>query len=191
MPTRKRKRNVALGDKFSIIQIVSLSELPVLSTRNAALKWFSEQCEEVRLSIVFNQSSLIATRRIPGEVSTPEFFYSMLLLSINKAQREDASLGIKKKITAIAADEISRKKIARFIENKNASQEGDKYARIKRDFLGLIAVLLDKPDFSWADISSYLWNNYHFPITRDYARKCYFKALKELSEPDKEVRNDA
>lgn len=181
MPPRKRKRNIEITEKLDLTQIVILSELPALSARNSALKWLSEQCEEVRLSVIVRQSALISTRRSPGAAPSPEFIYSMLIMAITIEQRNEAALRLKRKLTALEADEISRKRIKGFAANKRM-RSAEKFARIKHSYYALIAKLREEENFSWADVAHYLQIYHQYIASRAYIQQSYAKIKQGLAD---------
>lgn len=169
-----------MSKKINTKYIAETSTINDLSGRNAALNWFSDQSEEIKIEVMARHSSLMHQQRQPGEKITPEFSFSLLILAAKQIRIDQNAMRFKRDLSVAATEELSRKMIE--AGKKPARKKGSKkLARLRKEFLPMIVLLRDQHDYSWSEIVKFLWNNHQFEVSKAYLQAAYKKLREEIN----------
>lgn len=178
---RVRKKNISNTDqpatKVDTKLITELSE-STTSERVASINWFASQGEETKLEVLKKHADLIKQKRVPGQPVSPELSFALLCLAAKICRRNEEALAQKRALSVLDADEISRKRMGGFHEQKK-TKGSPKLSKIRVQFFALISKLREQ-NYSWSDISLYLYRYHNFIATRAYIQQAFDKISKEL-----------
>lgn len=158
--------------------LAEISSLNSLTERNAALNWFADQSEEIKISVLERHGSLLHQRHLPGIPVTPELSFSLLILASKQIRIYLNSLHFKRDLTIAETEDFSRIRIEGF--RKPAKKKiSKKLNRFKKEFLPLATLLRSEHKYSWNEIVGYLWKHHQYDISKAYIQQIFKKLSKE------------